>query len=102
MLHVILCDMCYCILCDVCYCILCDVCYCILCDVYYCILCDVCYCILLHFSVLYRPVLHCSTLPPGLNLFAVNNNNNNNNNKYRNVTPLTRFKLNLQRNAGKR
>jgi len=35
----------------------------------------VCYCI-----VLYCPVLHYSTLQPGINPFAVNNNNNNNNN----------------------
>ena len=36
-------------------------------ELYYCI-------------VLYSPVLHCSTLPSGINPFAVNNNNNNNNN----------------------
>jgi len=29
------------------------------------------------FIVLYCPVLHCSTLPPGLNPFVLNNNNNN-------------------------
>ena len=52
------------------------------------ILYDVCYtvwCVLLYFIVLFctvlcGPVLHCSTLPPGINPFAVNNNNNNNNN----------------------
>ena len=38
------------------------------------ILCDACYCIVC------CPVLHCSTLPPGINPFAVNNNSNNNNN----------------------
>jgi hypothetical protein len=30
--------------------------------------------------VSYYVVLHCSTLPPGINRFPVNNNNNNNNN----------------------
>jgi hypothetical protein len=33
-----------------------------------------------YFIALYCPVLHCSTLPPGINPFAVNNSNNNNNN----------------------
>jgi hypothetical protein len=42
--------------------------------VLYDIVCDV-----LYFTVLYCPALHCSTLPPGINPFAVNNNNNNNN-----------------------
>ena len=42
-----------------------------LCDVCYCI---VLYCIVLYCIVLYYPVLHCSTPPPGLNPFAVNNN----------------------------
>jgi hypothetical protein len=51
------------------------------------ILCDVCYCIVLHYIVL--SVLHCSTLPPGINPFAVNNNNNNNNNNNRNSTRHT-------------
>jgi hypothetical protein len=36
---------------------------------------DVWYCI-----VLYCPALHCSTPPPDINPFAVNNSNNNNNN----------------------
>ena len=40
----------------------------------WCVMC-VLYCI-----VLRCPVLYCSTLPPGMNPFAVNNNNNNNNN----------------------
>lgn len=31
-------------------------------------------------TVLYCPVLHCCTLPPGINPFTVNNNNNNSNN----------------------
>ena len=37
--------------------------------------------VLLYFIVLYYTVLsvlHCSTLPPSINPFAVNNNNNNN------------------------
>jgi hypothetical protein len=29
--------------------------------------------------------LHCSTLPPGINPFAVNNNNNNDNNNNNNI-----------------
>jgi hypothetical protein len=33
------------------------------------------YCIELY--LLYCPILHCSTLPPGINSFVVNNNNNN-------------------------
>jgi len=37
---------------------------------------DVFYCIVLYFTVMYRPVLHCTTLPPGINPFAINNNNN--------------------------
>ena len=43
------------------------------------IMCDVC-CIVLYcivFIVLNCPVLHCSTLPPGINPVVVNNNNNN-------------------------
>ena len=62
----------------------------------YVIVYDVCYsiflyCTILYTVVLYCPFLQCSTLPPGINTFAVdddddyddddNNNNNNNNNK---------------------
>jgi hypothetical protein len=50
----------------------------------YVILCDMCYYIVLYLygTVLYCPVFHCSTLPPGINTFSLNNNNNNNNNLY--------------------
>ena len=41
-----------------------------MCDVVFIVLCS---------AVLYCPVLHCNTLPPGITTFAVNNNNNNNN-----------------------
>jgi hypothetical protein len=36
------------------------------------------YCIVLSRTILCCPGLHCSTLPPGMQKFAVNNNNNNN------------------------
>jgi hypothetical protein len=41
------------------------------------ILCDVCYCIVLYCTVRYCVVFQCSTLPPRIDPFAVNNNNNN-------------------------
>jgi hypothetical protein len=44
---------------------------CLGCFMLFCVMCVI---------VLYCPVLHCSTVPPGINPFAVNNNNNNNNN----------------------
>jgi len=49
---------------------------CFECCVLFCVVCV----IVLYWIVLCCPVLHCSTLPPGINPFAVNNNNNNNNN----------------------
>jgi len=41
----------------------------------FCVMCV----IVLYFIVFRNPILHCSTLTPGLNPFSVNNNNNNNN-----------------------
>jgi hypothetical protein len=42
-----------------------------------CVMCVILF-VACYFIVLYCPVAHCSTLPPGINPFAVNNNNNNN------------------------
>jgi hypothetical protein len=50
---------------------------CLECCMLFCVLCVI-LCDVLYFTVLYCPVLHCSTLPPGINTFVVNNNNNNN------------------------